>query len=77
MSQERIVLELEKPAALVLFEFLSRYAEKDALSVDDQAEQRVLWNLQTELERLLPEVLDSKYSELLATARSKVRDRSA
>lgn len=67
-------LELTADEALVLFEFLSRYAESDSLSIVDQAEQRALWNLQCLFERQMIEPSGSDYSASLAAARERLRD---
>jgi hypothetical protein len=67
-------LEITSDEALVLFDFLARYSEHNELRIDDQAEQRVLWNLCCVLEKSLPELFDSNYKKLLADARSRVRD---
>ena len=76
MSESRIQLELNFDEALVLFEFLSRYSETDRLSIDDQSEQRVLWNLCCDLEKELVEPFSSNYEQLLNEARRKTRDSS-
>lgn len=41
---------------------------------EDQAEQRVLWDLEAALEKHLTEPLKSDYRERLEAARSRVRD---
>ena len=74
MTGPPIRLELSVNEALVLFEFLSRYSETDKLSIEDQAEQRVLWNLCCDLEKILIEPFSSNYEQLLKTAREKTRD---
>lgn len=74
MSGETIKIELNSDEALILFEFLSRYSETDTLTIEDQAEQRILWNLCCDLEKLLVERFSENYRELLETARSRIRD---
>ena len=69
-----ISLELTRMEALVFFAFLRRYSERGRLAIDDQAEQRVLWDLCAMLESALHEPLSAKYVELLARARAAVRD---
>jgi len=73
---EPVQLELSSDEALVLFEFLSRYSESDTLSVMDQAEQRVLWNLCCLLEKQMCEAFRPDYDELLNRARQRLRDTS-
>ncbi len=60
--------------ALVLFEVLSRFADKGILGTQDQSEQRALWNLQCLLETVLPEALHRNYGQLLADAQDELRD---
>lgn len=74
MSAETIKIELNSDEALILFEFLSRYSDTDTLTVEDQPEQRVLWNLCCDLEKVLVEPMSTSYRELLGTARSRIRD---
>ena len=71
---EKVSLELTHSEALVLFEFLSRFSDKDVLTLEDQAEERVLWNLCASLESTLVEPLAVNYDELLEQARAAVRD---
>jgi hypothetical protein len=67
-------LQMSADEALVFFEFLSRFADSDQLSIADQAETRTLWNLCGRLERQLSGPFSPRYSELLAQARSRLRD---
>ena len=54
MSDEKIKIELNKDEAIVLFEFISRLNQnKDLVNFDDQAEQRILWDLESLLEKEL------------------------
>ena len=71
-----VQLCLTRNEAIVLFELLSRYADGSALAIADQAEQRVLWDLCSMLERELHEPISPDYDELLARAREAVRDRA-
>jgi hypothetical protein len=73
-SEERVEISLSQSEALVLFEFLSRFSESGRLTVDDQAEERVLWDVCCLLERDLVGPLRVDYSELLRKARDEVRD---
>lgn len=63
--------------ALVLFEWLSRQNEPANLGFQDQAEERVLWDLLAQLEKALVAPLLPDYRERLANARAAVRDRLA
>jgi phosphoglycolate phosphatase-like HAD superfamily hydrolase len=67
-------IHLSRDVALVLFELLSRAAPTGAVRPVDSAEQRALWDLEAELERLLPEPLLVNYPQLLEAARHRLRD---
>lgn len=70
-----VTITLTRDEAIVLFEFLSRYSEADELRIHDRAEQRVLWNVQCELESTLHEPINNpKYEERVSQARAAVRD---
>jgi len=73
-KREEIKVTLFRNQALVLFELLSRFTEEGNLSVEDQAEARVLWDLLADLETVLDEPFRENYAELLSKARTKVRD---
>lgn len=72
-----VQLLLAREQALVLFDFLSRYSDSDELSIQDQSEQRVLWDIQARLESVLTEHLDPQYTTILRRARETVRDQLA
>ena len=74
MADSDIHLELSRDEALVFFEWLSRFNKVANSTFDDQAEQRVLWDIEGKLESILTEPLDSNYDERLAEARAHVRD---
>jgi hypothetical protein len=67
-------LELTADEAIVLFDFLSRFASTDNLTIEDEAERRALWNLQCVLEKSLVEPWLAEYRELLEQARGRLRD---
>lgn len=71
---DSVRLELTADEALVLFEFLSRYSDSNILAIEDQAEQRALWNLLCLLEKQLVEPFRPDYSQLLQQARDRLRD---
>lgn len=77
LQSEIINLSLTKEEALVLFEFLNRFNDNDSkLTIEDQAEERVLWNLCSDLERNLVESFQQNYDEILAKARETMRDKN-
>ncbi len=69
-----INLNLTNEEALVFFDWISRFNEDEKYVFQDQAEQRVLWDIEAMLEKQLVEPLDEKYSILLKSARDKIRD---
>ena len=71
---EKITIELTRKEALVLFEFLRRCDDEGKYSFVDQAEQRVLWDLECALQPQLTEVFDPNYAELLKAAWAELRD---
>ena len=77
MESNKINLELSREEALVLFDWLSRFNKDGDAKFEDQAEQRVLWDVEGMLESALVEPFDPKYDELLARARARVRDPEA
>jgi hypothetical protein len=72
MENTRIALQLTRAEALVLFDWLSRLDDGEALSPDRQAEQKVVWSLEGQLEKLLHEPLAPNYQEILDQARREV-----
>jgi hypothetical protein len=70
-------LELSADQALVLFDWLWRTSKADEpVPFADQAEQRVFWDMECMLERVLVETFDPNYTSLVAAARAAVRDNS-
>jgi hypothetical protein len=74
MEQRKVTLELSPEQALVLFEWLSKFNASEGRRFEDQAEERVLWDIEAMLESTLVEPFDAPYEELLAKARAAVRD---
>lgn len=77
ISHEKVVIELSREQALVIFEFLARFSNDgdNKLQIQDQAEARVLWDLCCDLEKALTEPFHPDYVELLERARNAVRDK--
>lgn len=67
-------ISLSEDEALVLFDFLARFTDTDRLGTEDQAEQRVLWDLHCLLERQIVAVFDPDYRKLVFAARDAIRD---
>ncbi len=73
---KKIILELSVAEALVFFDFLSRFTEKEKLEINNQAEERVLWDICSFLEKNLVEPFKENYIQLLQKAREKIRDKT-
>lgn len=73
--REKIQISLSNNEAIVLFEFLSRFSNKESLRIEDQSEERILWDIQCELEKRLVEPFSANYLQLLEEARKNVRDK--
>lgn len=71
---EIVSLEVSRDAALVLFEWLARFNESGLPTFVDQAEQRVLWDLEADLESRLTEPFAADYNSRVAAARATIRD---
>ncbi len=68
-------ITLTKNEALVLFEFLTRFSETERLEINNQAEERVLWDLQCTLEKELQNETGYGYEKHLEQARNQIRDK--
>lgn len=73
-TQTEILIPVTQDEAIVLFEFLQRFSDTDKLEIEDQAEQRALWNLCCIFEKYLTAPFAHNYQELLEKARDNLRD---
>ena len=71
MQSTRVTREFTNDAALVLYDWLTRCNQQDGV---DQAEDRVLFDLEAMLEKTLVAPLQSNYAALVSRARAHVRD---
>ena len=61
---------------MVLFEFLARFNETEHPDIfEDQAEQKVLWIIEGQLEKQLVEPFRPDYKKIINEARNKIRDK--
>ncbi len=75
MAENKVNIELTKEEAIVFFEFLGRFNKTDNLGkFEDQSEQRVLWDVESILEKELIEPFRADYQEIVKKARDAVRD---
>ncbi len=75
MNDEQFNIQLSRDEAIVLFDFLSRYSDSDQFLIEDQAEERVLWNMCCTLESGLSEPFLPDFKTRLDAARDNVRDK--
>ncbi|NBI56279.1 hypothetical protein [Photobacterium alginatilyticum] len=73
MSKE-VELKLTEDEAWVLFEFVRRFSDTDKLSIEDQAEERALWNLCCVFEKSLHQESEIEYKDFLSQCRERLRD---
>ena len=71
---EVVSIEIGHDAAVVLFDWIARFNETGISTFVDQAEQRVLWDLECDLEARLTEPFAADYASRVAAARAAVRD---
>ena len=74
MKKDQVEIKFTKDEAIVLFEFLSRFSDKDELKIEHQAEERALWNLTCYFERELVEPFSENYCQILDAARERLKD---
>jgi hypothetical protein len=71
MPDDEICVRFSREEALVLFEWLARVDDAQALPIEHPAEQKVLWLLEGQLEKQVP-VFASNYKQLVEDARTIV-----
>ena len=76
-TESTVKLELSQSAAIVLFEYLSRFSDTDDPSIVDPSEQHVLWSVCCALESILVEPFRPDYAVLLEAARAANRGEEA
>ncbi len=69
-----VQIQLTADEALVLFEWLSKRDDDDALDplIEHWSEQLVLWTITAQLEKTLVEPFDPNYLDLLRSARERL-----
>lgn len=74
LENDDVTITLTADEAVVLFEFLQRFNNTDKLTIEDQAEERALWNLCCVFEKTLVVPFDMSYPKALQVARDRLRD---
>jgi hypothetical protein len=77
MQATRVTLELSSDEALVLYDWPTHFNQRDDIEFADQAETRVLFDLEAMLEKEIVAPLQPDYAALLAQARAHVRNECA
>lgn len=74
-QDQNLQITLTKSEALVFFEFLSRFNSIDRKELfEDQAEEKILWNIEGTLQKELSEPFRTDYLEIISKARNEIRD---
>lgn len=75
IRRETIRVGFSEEEAIVLLEWLSHFNEQKHESLfQDQAEERVLFDLEAKLEKLVTATFEESYKEILSEARQRIRD---
>jgi hypothetical protein len=72
MNETNFAIALTRAEAIVLIEFLMRFRDGNRLAVEHEAEQQLLWDLCSVVERQLPELFDRRWTELVEQSRTAV-----
>ena len=76
MQNQKVKLELTKDEAIILFEIIDRLNKSDGkIEIQDQAEQRMFWNIECLLEKELEEPFCNNYNEIVELAKKRLRDK--
>lgn len=74
-ENKSVVIKFSEEEALVLLEWLHKFNEEERSAlIQDQSEERILFDLEAELETVVSNVFDNNYQEALLKARQKIRD---
>ncbi|MES2930367.1 MAG: hypothetical protein V4665_01100 [Patescibacteria group bacterium] len=75
-DNKNIFLKLSSNEALVLLEWLTKFNQKEhPLLFEDQAEERILFDIESSLEKIVSETFEGNYFENLSRARQEIRDK--
>lgn len=75
-ESKNIAITFSEEEALVLLEWLHNFNEEEhSILFQDQSEERILFDLEAELERIISVTFDKSYQEILSKSRQKIRDR--
>jgi len=70
-----ILIKLSNDEAIVFLHWLFRFNNNDTNHFfEDTAEQRILWDIEAVLEKVVSESLASNFQDILLKARQKIRE---
>lgn len=74
-ENKSVTIKFSEEEALVLLEWLHKFNEEERPTlIQDQSEERILFDLEAELETVVSITFDIDYEEALSKARQKIRD---
>lgn len=75
-AADDVVIRLRQDGALVLYELLHRWEEREPARPEHHAEHVALWNLSALLESELTQPFDPGYDKLVSAARTRLRPKT-
>ncbi|MDY6024793.1 hypothetical protein [Bergeyella zoohelcum] len=74
-KNKKILMEFSKEESIVFFSWLNYFNENSENMFQDQSEQRVLWDLESSLEKIILDVFSDDYNDKLKKYRELIRDK--
>lgn len=68
-------MEFSKEESIVFFSWLNYFNENSENMFQDQSEQRILWDLESSLEKIILDVFSDDYNDKLKKYRELIRDK--
>lgn len=74
-TENQLILQLSNEEAIIFYNWIANFNQKEhELFFEDQSEQRILWDMEAELEKVIPIVFNNNYHEFLFKAKQKLKD---
>lgn len=74
-KNKKILMEFSKEESIVFFSWLNYFNENSENTFQDQSEQRILWDLESSLEKIILDVFSDDYNDKLKKYRELIRDK--
>ena len=74
-KNKKILMEFSKEESIVFFSWLNYFNENSENMFQDQSEQRILWDLESSLEKIILDVFSDDYNDKLKKNRELIRDK--